>query len=65
MYSWANISQSIYHHDHGSIRLIAFRTTWNAKEIEIKAHKAIKWVTIGELQGHDFAPAVSGAAKMV
>jgi 8-oxo-dGTP diphosphatase len=51
------LGESIYHYDHGSIRLIAFRTTWNAKEVEIKAHKAIKWVTIGELQDYDFAPA--------
>ena len=51
------LGESIYHYDHGSIRLIAYRTTWNEDEIEIKAHKAIKWVKIGELKDYDFAPA--------
>jgi len=51
------LGESIYHYAHGSIRLIAYRTVWNSKEIEVKAHKAIKWVKIGELQDYDFAPA--------
>jgi len=51
------LGESIYHYDHGSIKLMAYRTVWDSKEIEINAHKAIKWVTIGELQDYDFAPA--------
>lgn len=51
------LGESIYHYDHGSIKLLAYKTTWITGEFTIKDHKAIKWVTIGELQDYDFAPA--------
>ena len=51
------LGDSIYHYDHGTIRLIAYRTTWISKEMEIKDHKAVKWAKITELKDYDFAPA--------
>ena len=51
------LGESIYHYDHGSIKLLAYKATWIAGKFTIKDHKAIEWVAIGELPEYDFAPA--------
>ncbi len=47
----------IYHYDHISIELMAFRTIWVGGEINSTDHNDYKWVTIHELDQFDFAPA--------
>ncbi len=49
--------ESVYHYDHISIRLLAYRTFWNNGELKIKAHQSIEWVTINQIGLFDFAPA--------
>ena len=51
------IGESIYHYDHLSIRLLAYRTYWNSGDFEIKSHKKIKWIPLDEINQYDFAPA--------
>ena len=51
------ISESLYHYDHISISLLAYRTFWNNGELKIKAHQNIEWVTISQIGQFEFAPA--------
>ena len=51
------LGESVYHYDHISIRLLAYRTFWNTGELKIKAHQSIEWVTINQIGEFDFAPA--------
>jgi 8-oxo-dGTP diphosphatase len=51
------LGESIYHYDHGSIKLLAYRTTWVTGEFTIKEHRAAKWININEISEFDFAPA--------
>jgi 8-oxo-dGTP diphosphatase len=52
-----HFGESIYHYDHGSIKLLVYRTTWVAGEFTIRDHQAIEWVSIDDLTDYDFAPA--------
>lgn len=49
--------ESIYHYDHGSIKLLAYRTHWVGGEITMQAHDDYQWVPVGRLSQYDFAPA--------
>lgn len=49
--------ESIYHYDHGSIKLLAYRTYWVGGEITMQAHDDYQWVHLGRLSQYDFAPA--------
>jgi 8-oxo-dGTP diphosphatase len=51
------LGSNIYHYDHISIELMAFRAFWVGGEINSTDHKDYKWVTIDELDQFDFAPA--------
>ena len=51
------LGESIYHYDHGSIKLLAYRTYWKGGTISLKAHDDYQWVTLDQLQDYDFAPA--------
>lgn len=51
------LGESIYHYDHGSIRLIAYRTYWEKGELIPKAHEEYQWVSKDQLKDYDFAPA--------
>jgi 8-oxo-dGTP diphosphatase len=51
------IGESIYHYDHGSIKLLAYRTFWKDGEISPKAHDDFKWVSLDKIDEYDFAPA--------
>jgi len=51
------LGSSIYHYDHLSIELMAYRSEWVAGEIAMLDHKDYQWVTVDQLSEFDFAPA--------
>ena len=51
------LGSSIYHYDHMSIELLAYRTYWQGGIIYLNAHDDCKWILPGQLAGFDFAPA--------
>lgn len=51
------LGSSIYHYDHISIELLAYRTYWEDGEINLKDHDDFKWISLEELVEFDFAPA--------
>jgi 8-oxo-dGTP diphosphatase len=51
------LGSSIYHYDHISIELLAFRTHWKGGEIDLKDHDEFQWISPEALAGFDFAPA--------
>ena len=59
------IGESIYDYDHGSIRLLAYRTYWIGGEIDLKVHDDYKWVLVNQLNRYDLAPADIPIAKEI
>ena len=57
--------ESIYRYDHGSIKLLAYRTYWTGGEIQPKVHDDYKWVHISQLSDYDLAPADIPIAREV
>ena len=51
------LGSSIYHYDHISIELLAYRTYWEDGEIDLKDHDEFKWISLEQLAEFDFAPA--------
>ena len=51
------LGESVYHYDHGTIKLLAYRTYWKGGTISLKAHDDYQWVSLDQLQDYDFAPA--------
>ncbi len=51
------LGSNIYHYDHVSIELLAFRAYWNEGDITLRDHAEYKWIKIEELLKYDFAPA--------
>jgi 8-oxo-dGTP diphosphatase len=51
------LGESVYHYDHGSIRLVAYRTFWEGGELLPRVHADFAWVTADQLEDFDFAPA--------
>ena len=51
------LGSSIYHYDHISIELMAYRTYWEDGEIDLKDHDEFKWISLEQLAEFDFAPA--------
>ncbi|MFO8085528.1 MAG: (deoxy)nucleoside triphosphate pyrophosphohydrolase [Desulfobacterales bacterium] len=51
------LGSSIYHYDHMSIELLAYRTYWEGGKIDLKDHDAFKWISLEQLAEFDFAPA--------
>lgn len=51
------IGESIYHYDHGAIRLLVYRAFWENGEIIPTVHEEYRWVSSDELRKYDFAPA--------
>jgi 8-oxo-dGTP diphosphatase len=49
--------ESIYHYDHGCIRLLAYRVHWKKGGMKPIVHDEVRWVPINELPEYDFAPA--------
>jgi len=51
------LGSSIYHYDHISIELMAFRASWDSGEIDLKDHDDFRWISLEQLTEFDFAPA--------
>ena len=51
------LGSSIYHYDHISIELMAFRAYWEGGQIHANNHADFKWIGIGELGDYAFTPA--------
>lgn len=51
------LGSSIYHYDHISIELLAYRAYWENGQIHLKDHDDFKWVSLEQLAEFDFAPA--------
>ena len=49
--------ESVYHYDHGSIKLLAYRAHWESGKIALKDHADYRWVSSAQLTEYDFAPA--------
>jgi 8-oxo-dGTP diphosphatase len=49
--------ESIYHYNHGSIKLLAYRAHWESGQIALKDHADYRWVSSRQLAEYDFAPA--------
>jgi 8-oxo-dGTP diphosphatase len=57
------IGESVYHYNHGSIRLLAYKIYWVSGDIQLKAHKDYRWASIDQLTNYDLAPADVPIAK--
>ena len=51
------LGSHIYHYDHLSIELMAYRAFWVSGVLTMNDHNACRWVPIDQLAGFDFAPA--------
>ena len=51
------LSESVYHYDNISIRLMAYRTSLVRGKLEPNDHDAYAWVNLHEMGTYDFAPA--------
>ena len=51
------LGESVYHYDHGTIRLCAYQVYWQRGHFFLKEHADFKWVTANQLQEFDFTPA--------
>jgi 8-oxo-dGTP diphosphatase len=51
------LGSSIYHYDHISVELLAYRAYWRGGKIDLKAHDDFKWISLEQLEEFDFAPA--------
>ena len=51
------LGESTYHYNHGSIKLLAFRTYWKGGDISLEAHDDYKWILLEQFKEIDFAPA--------
>ena len=49
--------ESIYHYDHGAIKLLAYLTSFVSGNLALKDHSAFRWVSTEQLSDFDFAPA--------
>ena len=51
------LGSSIYHYDHISIELMAYRAFWDGKPFRLVSHQACRWVTPDRLADYLFTPA--------
>ena len=51
------LGSNIYHYDHISIELLAYRTFWKGGKIDLKDHDDFTRVSLEQLDEYDFAPA--------
>ena len=49
--------ESTYRYEHGTIRLLAFQTSWIDGQFVLNAHADYRWVSPSQLDGFDFAAA--------
>lgn len=53
----AFFGDSLYHYEHGAIRLLAYHARWLSGELQPVVHDEFRWVAPAELEDFDFAPA--------
>lgn len=53
----AYLGENLFRYPHGSIRLLAYRISWETGQLNPQVHDEIKWVSLEELDQYDFAPA--------
>jgi 8-oxo-dGTP diphosphatase len=53
----ASFGESVYHYDHGSIRLLAYLVDWTGGEMTPVDHQDCRWVPFTDLERYDFVPA--------
>jgi 8-oxo-dGTP diphosphatase len=53
----AFLGASVYHYDHGAIRLLAYRANWIEGQLQCLVHDAYAWVAVTDLQHYTFSPA--------
>ena len=51
------LGSSMYHYDHISIELMAFRAFWNGGPFRLVCHQACRWVRSDQLADFSFTPA--------
>jgi 8-oxo-dGTP diphosphatase len=51
------LGESVYHYQHGSIRLLAYLARWRGGDFSLKDHTDYAWVQSDQLEEFDFAPA--------
>ncbi|MBN1548254.1 MAG: hypothetical protein JW902_16505, partial [Syntrophaceae bacterium] len=51
------LGESVYHYDHGSIRLMAFLAHWKEGRLNCLIHDQYAWVDIPDLIHYNFSPA--------
>jgi len=51
------LGESVYHYDHGAIRLWAYRAYWQRGHFILKEHADFNWVSLNQLHEFDFTPA--------
>lgn len=51
------IGESVYHYDHGSIRLLGFLSRWIEGELNCRVHDRYAWVRVSQLRDYEFSPA--------
>ena len=49
--------ESTYRYEHGTIRLLAFQTSWIGGQFTLNAHADFRWVSPSQLDGFDFSAA--------
>lgn len=50
------LATTIYHYDHGSFEILAFRT-YRKSDMTLRVHDCAAWVAPAELEGYPLAPA--------
>jgi 8-oxo-dGTP diphosphatase len=53
----AFLGESVYRYEHGAVRLLAYRTSWKAGNLEPRVHDQTQWVALEDLDQYHFAPA--------
>jgi mutator protein MutT len=49
--------ESVYDHEHGTIRLLAYFVDWTGGEMSPMEHQDCKWVPFDDLENYEFVPA--------
>jgi 8-oxo-dGTP diphosphatase len=46
-----------HHYDHGSFRILSFRTEWISGELDPQVHDRVEWVRLSEIEKYPLLPA--------
>ena len=51
------LGESVYHYEHNTITLLAYRTHWTGGEMHLKEHDDCAWISPDQFDDYDFSPA--------